>query len=292
MKNFIAAVSGGPDSMALLEMYKKKIIAVCHVNYHDREDTDNDQQIVTQYCIKNNIELFVLDVSKQMMIDTNLKNPQSAYRKVRYDFFCKVADQLKVFNLLVAHNWNDFLETAYMQKEKKSDALFFGLKEKSQYKNIVIYRPLLKYWKDDLLNYCVKKNVHFATDYTNFANIYHRNEVRKIINGFSKEKLKEFTKEVLEHNKKNKDFNNEIIKEFIEWKKTNYSLKWFKQEDSKFYYYLIFLFLSKNNINKITRGKIEGVISFIISNNKKTLYRLKENVFLVIENNLIKIIQQ
>lgn len=130
MKNFLAAVSGGPDSMALLNMYKKKIFAVCHVNYHDREDTDNDQSIVLEFCKRNSIKCFVLDVTKKMMKDTLIKNPQSAYRKIRYDFFCEIAKKINIKIVLVAHNWNDFLETAYMQKEKKSKALFLWTKRK------------------------------------------------------------------------------------------------------------------------------------------------------------------
>jgi len=35
LKNkYLAAVSGGPDSMALLSKYHKEIYGVCHVNYH------------------------------------------------------------------------------------------------------------------------------------------------------------------------------------------------------------------------------------------------------------------
>lgn len=45
-QKYLIAVSGGPDSMALLNKKKNLIKAVCHVNYHDREDTDNDERIV------------------------------------------------------------------------------------------------------------------------------------------------------------------------------------------------------------------------------------------------------
>lgn len=292
MKNFLIAVSGGPDSMALLNMYKKKVYAVCHVNYHDREDTDNDQNIVLEYCKKNNLKCFVLDVTEKIKKDTLLNNPQSMYRKIRYDFFCDVAKKTNINNILVAHNWDDFLETAYMQLEKKSKTLFYGLKEKSIYKNIIIYRPLLGYSKDWLEKYCIKNKVHFATDYTNFSNMYHRNEIRKIIHNFTELEYKNFVNKINEYNQKNKNLSKEIALNFLEWKKDFFSLDYFLLLDTKKWYYLIYLFLSLNGINKITDGKIKGIISFITSNNKKTSYRLKENLFLLVNNSKLEIIKK
>ncbi|MBD5445752.1 MAG: tRNA lysidine(34) synthetase TilS [Mycoplasma sp.] len=291
MKDFLAAVSGGPDSMALLEMYKRKVFAVCHVNYHDREDTDNDQEIVLQFCNKHNIKCFVLDVTKEMMKNTLINNPQSAYRKVRYDFFCEIAKQTKINKVLVAHNWDDFLETAYMQKEKKSKALFYGLKKISNYKNIVIYRPLLSYSKYSLEKYCVENKVHFATDYTNFSNMYHRNEVRKIIHNFSEIEYKKFVDEINSYNKTNRIFSKTISKNFLEWKKNYFSKKYFLSVNNQTWYYLIYLFLSLNSINKITNGKIKGIIDFVVNGNKNSLYRLKEKIFLSIKNNKLEIVE-
>lgn len=49
---YILGVSGGCDSMALLDMMNQAgyQIIVCHVNYHLREDSDLDQQTVEAYC--------------------------------------------------------------------------------------------------------------------------------------------------------------------------------------------------------------------------------------------------
>jgi tRNA(Ile)-lysidine synthase len=56
----IFAVSGGPDSMYMLDLFHKtypemKIIAA-HVNYHFREDSDLDEKIVRDYCRKEHIK--------------------------------------------------------------------------------------------------------------------------------------------------------------------------------------------------------------------------------------------
>ena len=51
-KKWIIGVSGGPDSMALLDLCRRHQVAVvcAHVNYHHRPTADRDQQLVEDYC--------------------------------------------------------------------------------------------------------------------------------------------------------------------------------------------------------------------------------------------------
>lgn len=64
---YVVGVSGGCDSMALLDnMYKKGFkIVVCHVNYHLRDDSDLDQETVLQYCSKYQIPCYVREINKK-----------------------------------------------------------------------------------------------------------------------------------------------------------------------------------------------------------------------------------
>jgi tRNA(Ile)-lysidine synthase len=62
----LLAVSGGPDSMALLNDYHKSTnVIVGHVNYKKRSDSDVDQKIVEDFCKKYDIKLEVLVVKTQ-----------------------------------------------------------------------------------------------------------------------------------------------------------------------------------------------------------------------------------
>ena len=56
----VIGVSGGPDSMALLDITKnsKLYIEVAHVNYHKRDSAKNDELLVRRYCKKNTKNLF------------------------------------------------------------------------------------------------------------------------------------------------------------------------------------------------------------------------------------------
>ena len=56
LKYSLVAVSGGSDSMALLDkLYcDNKNLIVCHVNYNVRESASRDENIVRRYCEKRN----------------------------------------------------------------------------------------------------------------------------------------------------------------------------------------------------------------------------------------------
>ena len=56
-KTYLVAVSGGPDSMALLNMlYSLKYkLVICHVNYHKRKESDFEEQELCKYAKERNI---------------------------------------------------------------------------------------------------------------------------------------------------------------------------------------------------------------------------------------------
>jgi tRNA(Ile)-lysidine synthase len=75
LKNrYLAAVSGGPDSMALLSQFKHDIVGVCHVNYHYRSTSNYDQSIVEKYCKKYGIKLYVLNINSSVYTTGEVKN--------------------------------------------------------------------------------------------------------------------------------------------------------------------------------------------------------------------------
>jgi tRNA(Ile)-lysidine synthase len=178
---YIAAVSGGPDSMAMLDMFHNDIIAVCHVNYHKRDSAKRDETIVKQFCKMHEIPFEKLDATPKLLEQYDTNNFQTSARLLRYDFFAKIAKKHNTFSLLVAHNKDDFVETAIMQQERHSIALFLGIPAQQQFKTLRIERPLLNKRKRDLLKYCDQHNISYGIDETNFEDMYTRNRIRKEI---------------------------------------------------------------------------------------------------------------
>lgn len=289
MKKYLAAVSGGPDSMALLHKYKKNICAVCHVNYKKRDSATRDQKIVEDFCKQGKIKLFTKIVKKSEYKSAKSNNFQTIARLIRYEFFCSTSKKIKNNNLLVAHNLDDFVETAYMQLKRKSNTLFYGIPKNSIYKNLIISRPLLNKRKKELEQYCLSNNIPYGVDETNLTNVYERNIVRKEIAKWPQTKFNSFVKKINLLNKKNSKTKKLVDSNFNKWKKTNYSTKFFCSLSNEIKTHLIYDLLSSAGIHKTSKDKLTSILKFIGSSNVHTKYRIGDNKYLIKNKNNISI---
>ncbi|MGL4950857.1 MAG: tRNA lysidine(34) synthetase TilS [Mycoplasma sp.] len=287
---YILGVSGGPDSMAMLDMYKKKAKAVCVVNYQKRSDSNIDVECVKSYCELHNIKYYVLNVTKKMYNDySSDSNFQTVARKIRYDFFKKTCELENVHKIMIAHNLNDHMETAYMQLNRNSKSLFYGIQPKSMYEGIKIYRPLIKLQKSTLERYCVQNEVKYAIDSSNTEDVYERNKVRKIILGWDQNKVISFLSEIRKYNKQHQKMLKLKNKYFKQWNDKEFNVNFLLSKEEKFHYYMIYDFLKANGEKNNSKNKIEAIIDFIKSKNWSNAYRLEANKNLKIINQCLKI---
>lgn len=174
---YMIAVSGGPDSMFLLDNLVRNTfdIVVVHVNYHKRWSSNVDQKIVEDYCKEHHIPLEIKNVKPEEYTKGNF---QDQARRIRYDFFNAIAQKYQTYNLVVAHHVYDLLETYLIQKQRKAIVSYYGLKFKNTYKNLSIYRPMLELKKEDILDYLTLYRIKYGFDETNELEIYERNKIR------------------------------------------------------------------------------------------------------------------
>ena len=175
-KTYLVAVSGGPDSMALLNMlYSLKYkLVICHVNYHKRKESDFEEQELCKYAKERNIPVHVMDA-------TTIKqegNFQAWAREVRYEFFKKQYSIYHAEALFVAHQEDDLLETYLMQKRRKGIVSYYGIKEEGELLGMKILRPLLNFTKQELLDYCKRNQIFYSIDSSNLEDQYTRNKIR------------------------------------------------------------------------------------------------------------------
>lgn len=175
---YMVAVSGGPDSMFLLDNLVKNDfdIVVAHVNYHKRWSSNVDQKIVEDYCKENKVPLEIKNVKPE---EYGKGNFQDQARVIRYNFFNDIAHQYQTYNLIVAHHVYDLLETYLIQKQRKAIVSYYGLKFKNTYKNLSVYRPMLELKKEDILDYLTLYRIKYGFDETNELEIYERNKIRQ-----------------------------------------------------------------------------------------------------------------
>lgn len=195
-QKWVIGVSGGPDSMALLDMaYKAKVECfVVHVNYHKRDTADRDMNLVKGYCVQHAITCVVYDAPE------GSGNFQDFARVYRYEKFAEVVKKHSAMGVMVAHHWLDDLETYMIQKQRRSQVTVYGLQERTMIKNIVVGRPLLTLKKEDLIEYCEKNKIEYGIDESNVSDDYLRNRVRKELLNLSQKELDDMVEEKAKDN--------------------------------------------------------------------------------------------
>ena len=187
----IVAVSGGPDSMCLLDVLRKlkeklKIeIVVAHVNHNIREEADSETLYVKKYRQKHNIEIYI---KKENVIELAKKDKiglEEEGRKVRYNFFDEVLEKTKSNKIVIAHNMNDKAETVLMNIIRGSGAL--GLKGIEPKRDNKYIRPLIETERYEIEEYCKNNMLNPKHDKSNDDNTYTRNRVRNVLIPFLKE---------------------------------------------------------------------------------------------------------
>lgn len=186
-EKLVLAVSGGPDSMCLLDVFcflkeelKKEFdieftFVVAHVNHMIREESKQEKIYVEEQCNKRSIEFYykeidIPSISKKLHI-----SEETCARNLRYEFFDEVLNETNSNKIVVAHNMDDNVETIILNIIRGS-----GLKGLTgmnySFKNII--RPLLDIEKKDILEYNILQNLNPCFDKTNDIDIYTRNKIR------------------------------------------------------------------------------------------------------------------
>ncbi|WP_462217096.1 tRNA lysidine(34) synthetase TilS [Mycoplasmoides genitalium] len=283
-KQYIAGVSGGSDSMLMLKLYQKKIACVVHVNYNTRSTSLRDQKLVEQYCQKLNIPLVVHTVDPDLVWKKNFQNQA---RKIRFDQFKKTAKLYQINKLLLAHHRDDFIEQAKMQLDAKKRAVYYGIKTRCELYGLKIYRPLMKYWKDEIIALCRQDHIPYEIDETNKLPIYKRNEVRLEIEKWSKIEKEQFYIAICAMNKTIAQKLFVLMKKAKKWllQPDVRELKRFSIIDQK---QLIYSYLIYHKIN-VNGEKIDAILDFIQPSQQKQ-YRLQNDIFLMVKNQCLALL--
>lgn len=280
---YLIAVSGGPDSIFLLNLYKNKNIVVAFVNYNIRQQAIQEQNYVLEFCKENQIPCEILSIN----IDKSKGNFQDLARKSRYEFFAKVYKSYKCNYLLTGHHKDDFIETVMLQKNKHKIVNYWGIARKSQNFGIQIYRPLIyKKFKNQIVKFLQKNNIKFFEDQSNFEPIYERNKIRA---DFAKKSI--FYKQFFlwKYQFLNLFKTTRLLWwnfQLNRWEKNNYKcdfLNKIKQKKT-----LIYFFIQKNfeNVN-LTENKIQSIIGFVLGGKPNGVFVLDSSNSIIKKHNFL-----
>lgn len=162
-------------------------IYVAHINHQIREEADDDERYVQEYCKKNNIQFF----SKKIDIISEAKKEKTGTeetgRIARYKFFEEILIKTNSNKIATAHTANDNAETVLMNIIRGSGTS--GLKGIVPIREEKFIRPLIETTREEIEKYCDENKLNPRIDKTNFENEYTRNKTRNILIPLIKEQF-------------------------------------------------------------------------------------------------------
>ena len=180
---YVVAVSGGPDSLALVALtksysfFRKTKFYYILIEQNIRKNSNKEARKVRKLLKKININLKIYLNKKKFV-----KNIQSEARNIRYDILNNFCKKNKVKILLTAHNLEDQVETFFIRLSRGSGLRgLSAMKPLSKINNQAnLYRPLLDIKKKYLIK--ISKNIFgtYVKDPSNKNKKYLRTRIRTL----------------------------------------------------------------------------------------------------------------
>lgn len=181
----LLAVSGGIDSVVLLDMLvrhrslsKEPLIrgltgrpelVVAHFDHGIRQDSSADARFVAELAKKYNLPF----VSRREELGRDVSEEKA--RERRYRFLQEAAKAASAV-VTTAHHGDDVIETVALNLSRGT-----GWRGLAVLDRLGVFRPLLPYFKNELLSYAVENRLEWVEDSTNASDIYTRNRLRRQI---------------------------------------------------------------------------------------------------------------
>ena len=158
----LCAVSGGPDSLALLlllhETMPNRVVAAT-VDHALRPESADEAQYVQRFCKDMHVPHVILSPAEKIS-----GNIQSAARHARYALLAQAAEQHDCQYIATAHHADDQLETVLMRIARGSGVDGLSAIRSTNGK---ILRPLLGFTKDELISICATAGLNPVVDPSN-----------------------------------------------------------------------------------------------------------------------------
>ena len=185
-QSLLLAVSGGPDSVAMLFVlhslsYKLNLdLYIAHINHKLRgAESDKDQNYVEHLSKKLNIPLFVLKKDTKSFAKKNKLSIEDAARQIRYSFFTECARRSKIDSISTAHTLDDQAETVLMRFLRGAGIRGLrGIQPASDLFEFKLTRPLIKITRKEIEGYLRKKRIRPRIDKSNLDTKFLRNRIR------------------------------------------------------------------------------------------------------------------
>jgi len=176
----VVSLSGGVDSMVALYTCKyikdvnnskkiKNIIAV-HINYNNRETSEDELHFVNYYCNKLGVKLYFRTINELKRIDCLHNGLRDLYeeitKNIRYDMYRQNSRNDRTY-ILLGHNKDDCFENILTNISNKSNyGNLAGMETLKEIDGLKIWRPLLCVEKKHIIDYANINKIPYLYDST------------------------------------------------------------------------------------------------------------------------------
>jgi tRNA(Ile)-lysidine synthase len=180
----VVGVSGGPDSLCLLDVLCRLdwrlTVHAAHLNHGLRAEAGREAEFVRAEAAARGASFHLASVDTRAYASAHRRSVEEAARELRYDFLARVTAQTGAQTIAVAHTADDQAETVLMHFLRGSGvAGLRGMLPKSgKGEQPVIVRPLLIAARSEVEAYCTERGLQPMRDPTNADTTYFRNRLR------------------------------------------------------------------------------------------------------------------
>lgn len=173
MKRLVVAVSGGIDSVVLLDTLAKDAayhLVIAHFDHGIRPESDADARFVAGLAAMHELPFEL----KREELGKNASEELARTR--RYGFLREIATKHQA-TIATAHHADDVIETIAINIHRGT-----GWRGLTVLDNPNIVRPLLDIRKQDIRDYALVNRLEWVEDETNRSDTYLRNQLRFCLN--------------------------------------------------------------------------------------------------------------
>jgi len=191
----VIAVSGGPDSVALLDMLARMRetgsapsnlnLHIAHLDHKLRgRDSAEDAEFVRRLAARLGFSISIEASDVRAEAERSRKGIEEVAREIRYDFLLRVARETDCDRISTGHTMSDQAETFLMRLVRGA-----GLRGLAAMRpvgpvpvpdaSLLLIRPLLSITREEVEAYCHERGLEFRIDATNLSADYTRSRVRR-----------------------------------------------------------------------------------------------------------------
>lgn len=178
---FVVGCSGGPDSMALLDMLVRLGygIFVVHIEHGIRGAASvEDARFVADWCETHEMACEIVRYDVPAIAAERKKGLEETARELRMKAFARIADRLGAKAILTAHHGDDRNETVLHHFLRGSGVHgLSGIREQEG----TYTRPFLGVSKAEILDYLESNGIEYRIDESNADTRFTRNAIRNEI---------------------------------------------------------------------------------------------------------------